>query len=184
MKRIAQIATLCVTAIALTTTASAQEQSDPQGQALLKKVSDSFSALPFESDLMAVRSQLKGPVSANCAQDESCSFPDTKGTQHVFWGDDENAPLLLVVKRALAADFKNKAIPALNIGTARSRADVLKNVRAFLPETKVTCLEAKQAGEGDGIASCGASMGDGWIKILFNSDNQLIEARVDAYQFT
>ena len=40
-----------------------------------------------------------------------------------------------------------------------------------------------QAGEGEGIASCGGSFEpDGWIKLLFGPDNRLTFVRIDAFQ--
>ena len=66
---------------------------------------------------------------------------------------------------------------------ARARPDVMARVRAFLPEIAIDCLEPGQAGEGDGISSCGGSFKpDGWIKLLFGRDNQLTFVRIDAFQ--
>lgn len=123
----------------------------------------------------AVRPQAVGkPV--NCFDDE-CEWIDKAGVAHSFGGK------LLAIKLIAVAPGDRSALSALGIGTARDRSAVLTRVRAFLPEIKVTCLEPGQAGEGEGIASCGGSFkSGGWIKLLFGPDNRLTSARIDAFQ--
>jgi len=112
----------------------------------------------------------------NCYDDE-CEWVDKAGVAHTFGGK------LLAIKVLAVPPGDRRALPALGIGTARDRSAVLTRVRAFLPEIQVTCLEAGQAGEGEGIAACGGSFKKGgWIKLLFGSDNRLISARIDAFQ--
>jgi hypothetical protein len=92
--------------------------------------------------------------------------------------DNKIAIKTISVKRA-----GTTSLPALNIGMARSRDKVLARVRAFLPEIKIDCLEPGEAGEGEGIASCGGAFNNGgWFKLLFDANNQLLDARIDAYQ--
>lgn len=106
-----------------------------------------------------------------------CEWQDSAGVRHIIFGD------VIAIKIINAAEVGNLDISALNIGTARARPDVMARVRAFLPEIAIDCLEPGQAGEGEGIASCGGSFKpDGWIKLLFGPDNQLTFVRIDAFQ--
>ncbi len=81
------------------------------------------------------------------------------------------------------ATLGDRDIGALNIGTTRTRNEVLDRVRAFLPEIAIDCLEPGKAGEGAGIASCGGTFENGgWIKLLFGAGDRLTSARIDAFQ--
>ncbi|MGQ3100630.1 MAG: hypothetical protein ACT6Q5_06825 [Sphingopyxis solisilvae] len=106
-----------------------------------------------------------------------CEWQDSAGVRHIIFGE------VIAIKIINAAEVRIRDIAALDIGTARARPEVMARVRAFLPEIAIDCLEPGQAGEGDGIASCGGSFEpDGWIKLLFGPDNQLISVRIDAFQ--
>ena len=106
-----------------------------------------------------------------------CEWQDSAGVRHVIFGE------VVAIKLINAAEIGNREISALNIGNARARPDVMARVRAFLPEISIDCLEPGQAGEGEGIASCGGSFEpDGWIKLLFGPDQQLTFVRIDAFQ--
>lgn len=114
-----------------------------------------------------------------CDDDEgiACEWEDDTGVHHIFAGD------ILAIKTVDVAALGNRDLGALGIGTARTRADVIAKVRAFLPEIEIDCLEPGQAGEGKGIASCGGTFAnDGWIKLLFDANNRLTSARIDAFQ--
>ena len=107
-----------------------------------------------------------------------CEWEDESGVRHVVVGDD-----IIAIKTVDVAMLGNRHIAALNIGTARQRADVLAKVRAFLPEIAIDCLEPGKAGEGKGVASCGGSFDNGgWIKLLFGPAGRLTGARIDAFQ--
>lgn len=113
---------------------------------------------------------------ANCLDGE-CEWVDKAGVAHSFGGK------LLAIKSVSVRPDDRRALSVLGIGTARDRSAVLSRVRAFLPEIKIDCLEAGQAGEGEGIAACGGSFKKGgWIKLLFGPDNRLTSARIDAFQ--
>ncbi|WP_439568098.1 hypothetical protein [Sphingopyxis sp.] len=106
-----------------------------------------------------------------------CEWQDSAGVRHIIFGE------AVAIKIINAAEVGNRDIAALNIGTARARPEVMARVRAFLPEIAIDCLEPGQAGEGDGISSCGGSFKpDGWIKLLFGPDNRLTFVRIDAFQ--
>ncbi|WP_447762041.1 hypothetical protein [Sphingopyxis panaciterrae] len=107
----------------------------------------------------------------------ACEWEDDAGVHHIFAGD------ILAIKTVDTAALGNRNIAALGIGTARTRGEVLAKVRGFLPEITIDCLEPGNAGEGEGIASCGGSFENGgWIKLLFGADNKLTSARIDAFQ--
>lgn len=113
---------------------------------------------------------------ANCFDGE-CEWVDKAGVAHSFGGK------LLAIKSVSVRPDDRRALSALGIGTARDRSAVLTRVRAFLPEIKIDCLEAGQAGEGQGIASCSGSFRSGaWLKLLFCPDGRLTQARIDAFQ--
>lgn len=106
-----------------------------------------------------------------------CEWRDSAGVRHIIFGE------AIAIKIINAAELGSRNISALNIGTARTRFEVMARVRAFLPEIAIDCLEPGQAGEGDGISSCGGSFKpDGWIKLLFGPDNRLTFVRIDAFQ--
>lgn len=115
-----------------------------------------------------------------CGDEEGidCEWEDEAGVRHVVVGDD-----IIAIKTVDVAALGNRNITALDIGTARTRGDVLTKVRAFLPEIAIDCLEPGKAGEGEGIASCGGGFDNGgWFKLLFGRDNRLTSARIDAFQ--
>ncbi|WP_428627459.1 hypothetical protein [Sphingopyxis sp.] len=137
----------------------------------------SFSRYPLNlpSTPQAIGRLTNGDV---CDDDNgfSCEWQDDAGVVHIFSGD------ILAIK-AVDVGAATPSLSALGIGTARTRNDVLTKVRAFLPEIKIDCLEPGQAGEGEGVASCGGSFENGgWIKLLFDANNRLKSARIDAFQ--
>ncbi len=138
----------------------------------------SFSSYPLREETLNLNAQGFTLVPGSCEGDGiACSWRDGAGVIHVL-----DANNVLYIKMVNAADFGSRPIAALGIGTARDRAAVLRNVSRHLLGTTLDCREAGDAGEGEGIASCGAMLGEGWIKLLFGPDNQLISARIDAYQ--
>ena len=145
---------------------------------LLHTADQSFSPYPLAQETLGLNQQGFSTVEGSCSPEgDECTWVDGNSVQHVL--DSNN---ILVFKLVSASDFVDRPMTALGIGAARSRPAVLRNVAQFLPGTALECREAGQAGEGPGVASCGAMLGEGWIKILFDSDNQLISARIDAYQ--
>ena len=106
-----------------------------------------------------------------------CEWEDEAGVRHIMGGN------VLAIKIIAPPAGDERAIGALGIGTARQRGQVLKNVRAFLPEIEVTCLTEGESGEGDGLYSCGGSFAGGaWFKLIFDTNDYLVSARIDAFQ--
>lgn len=138
----------------------------------------SFSRYPLNlpSTPQAIGRLANGDV---CDDDEgiACEWEDDAGVRHIFAGE------ILAIKSVDVATLGDRDIGALNIGTTRTRNEVLDRVRAFLPEIAIDCLEPGKAGEGAGIASCGGTFENGgWIKLLFGAGDRLTSARIDAFQ--
>ena len=142
----------------------------PSGAALLAMADLSFSSIPFGS-----RSPPEGLIVVDreqCETDGECSWRDSDSVEHYYWDGE------LVVKTVTVAHLGDQPIGALGIGTARTLDDVVRNVRAFLPEAGITC---QQSGAGH---DCGAGLGEGWFRLFFDASGRLTEARLDAYHFT
>jgi hypothetical protein len=138
----------------------------------------SFSRYPLNlpSTPQAIGRLTNGDV---CNDDDgiACEWQDDTGIVHVFSGD------ILAIKLVDVGSAGARDLKALGIGAARTRGDVMAKVRAFLPEIEIDCREPGNAGEGEGIASCGGTFKNGgWIKLLFGADNRLTSARIDAFQ--
>ena len=147
----------------------APRTSDP-----LMRADMSFSS--FRLNRKAVPLKIGQLVNTGC-DDETvlCEWQSKEGTRHILTAG------LVAIKLVDSADMEGKPISALGIGVARQRGDVMARVRSFLPE--IDCLEAGDAGEGDGISSCGGAFASGpWFKLLFDRKGQLISARIDAFQ--
>ncbi len=154
------------------TAAASERIADP-----FDRADASFSRFPLNlpSTPQAIGRLING---ADCDDEDGlpCEWEDSAGVVHVFAGD------VLAIK-VLDLRPASGNLSAMGIGAARMRNDVLANIRAFLPEVAIECLEADKAGQGSGIASCEGSFDNGgWFKLLFGPDNRLITARIDAFQ--
>ena len=142
-----------------------------------KRADSSFSR--FAMNVPTKAQSIGRPTNSGECDDDMilCTWEDSDGVEHVLVGNK------IAIKSISAKRAGATSLTALNIGTARSRNEVLARVRAFLPEIEVDCLESGEAGEGEGIASCGGAFDSGgWFKLLFDANNQLLDARIDAYQ--
>jgi hypothetical protein len=165
-------------ALALSSLGGIAHADEPAADPAFDRADASFSRYPLN---LPSTPQLVGRLTnGDVCDDEngiSCEWEDDAGVHHIFAGET------LAIKTVNVAALGNRNITALNIGTTRSRSQVLAKVRAFLPEIKIDCREPDTAGEGEGIASCGGSFDNGgWIKLLFGPDNRLTSARIDAFQ--
>lgn len=126
----------------------------------------------------AVPQKIGRLVNADCDDDMIlCEWQDDGGIRYILAGRT------VAIKFVNASDFNERPIPALGIGTARLQSDVVARVRSFLPEIQIDCLAADEAGEGEGISSCGGAFAAGpWFKLLFDRRGRLISARIDAFQ--
>lgn len=151
--------------------ASVKAQTTRSGSELLAKSERSFSAIPFGASEPTPGLTLIDRD--NCKVWGQCSYHDAQGVEHYFWEGE------LVVKSVHVAEVGDLHIDALGIGTARSLDEVIERVTVFLLGADVDCEDFA-----DGTATCGAKLGEGWIKIIFDSSRRLTEVRIDAYHFT
>lgn len=141
----------------------------------------SFSRYPLNlpTTPQAIGRLTNGDVCTDPESGLDCEWEDDTGVVHIVVGEEN----IIAIKSIDGAALGNRDIGALDIGTARTRSDVLAKVRAFLPEIAIDCREPDEAGEGKGVASCGGSFDNGgWIKLLFGPDHRLQAARIDAFQ--
>lgn len=150
---------------------SASAQTMRSGTELLAASDKSFSAIPFGASEPAPGLTLIARDS--CEVWGECSYYDARRVEHYFWEGE------LVVKSVHVAEVGDRHIDALGIGTVRSLDEVVERVRAFLPEAEIDCEDFA-----DGTATCGATLGEGWISIIFDNSRRLTEVRLDAYHFT
>lgn len=148
------------------------------------RVDRSFSAIAMDSYLSASTDRLTRANDRPCGRPDhdECEWLDANGVRHFPWGDDE-ADLRIVIKVINADEFVGRPIAALGIGMARREADVLANVRRFLPNVELDCDPRLLSGN-VGPVECGASLNPGWFQIGFDRDGNLLRIRFDAYQFT
>ena len=144
----------------------------------------SFSPFPLDSLLRAAKGQL-APMADDCDPSDGCDWRDTNGVRHFLWGDDDGDgqdELRVVIKTIEASAFAGRPIPALGIGHARKKAEVLANVRHFLGDLEIDCDPAHVSGN-VGPVECGATLNPGWIQVGFDEDGNLLRVRFDGYQF-
>lgn len=139
----------------------------------------SFSRFALNSAFDPVEAGLRLAQPQCMEKDFSCEWRDSDGVGHIFGGKR------LAIKLMLVAGREGEAIPALSIGKARGRRDLLRRIADFLPELSVTCKSPDEAGEAPDLSSCSASFENGgWIELLFDDDDQLVLARIDAFQIS
>jgi len=163
--------TAMLIAILWSASSSVTAQSTGSGPELLAASERSFSAIPFGASEPAPGLTLIDRD--NCKVWGECSHHDAEGVEHCFWEGE------LVVKSAHVAEVGDRHIDALGIGTARSLDEVIERVTVFLLGSDIDCEDFP-----DGTATCGATLGEGWIKIIFDSSRRLTDVRIDAYHFT
>lgn len=146
------------------------------------RVDQSFSPFAIDSLRSAAGGALTQIVMNGCDQSNECDWRDRTGVRHFLWGDSP-AELRVVVKSIDASEFGRRPISALGIGTARRQAEVLANVRRFLPGVAIDCNPQHVSGN-VGPVECGATLNPGWIQIGFDRDGNLLRVRFDGYQFT
>ncbi len=148
------------------------------------RVDRSFSAIAMDSYLSASVERLVVADDRPCGppDHDECEWRDANGVRHYPWGDDAT-DLRIVIKFVNADEFLGRPIGALGIGMARQQAEVVANVRRFLPNVEVNCDPQHVSGN-VGPVECGASLNPGWFQIGFDRDGNLLRIRFDAYQFT
>lgn len=151
-----------------------------------RRVDLSFSPIPIDTELAAVRPDLAEIKIEGCDKENDCEWFDAAKVRHYFFPVDigsKSSPHTdgLVVKIVRASDFEGRSISALGIGTARQKDEVLANVRKFLPSVTLDC--SQPASGNVGPDECDASVDPGWFQIGFDKQGMLEAVRFDAYQF-
>lgn len=143
------------------------------GHPLRDRADLSFSAIPLGTTRPPAELGLRELGEQGCRRFGECDWADAEGVRHYFWDGGE-----LVVKSVRAHDLGDRPILALGIGRARTRAEVIAAVRAFLPEVALDC-----AGE-EGVTLCTTTLDAGWLRLWFDASGRLTEVRLDARHFT
>jgi hypothetical protein len=157
-------------------------RSGGEGHPLRDRADLSFSPIPLGTMRPPPSLGVRELREDGCHESRDCDWADARGVRHYFWEGDE-----LVVKSVRARDVGGRAIAALGIGRARARAEVIANVRAFVPESEIACEpEATMPEPGDPAApatNCGGTLDEGWFRIWFDAADNLVEVRLDARHY-
>jgi hypothetical protein len=177
-------------AISLTTAASivvaatavhAQDDGTYRPSPIQQRVDASFSNIRVDTPLSAVRNRLREVRNASCVDEGECDWVDSTGVKHYFTGEGRNDNRTLLVKTVEASAFRGRPISAFGIGTARTQAQVLANVRRFLGrEASLDCNGPVSGNVGP--VECGVDLNPGWAQIGFTRQGQLQAVRFDAFQ--
>ncbi len=144
-----------------------------------QRVDRSFSDIPIDAPLDELQDRLSMIIENECEQWGECEWRDAHGVRYYFYGDGPDN-LGVVVKSIDAADYTARAIPALGIGVARERDQVLAAARKFVPDADFECGESGD----DSIEVCNATLDPGWLTIRFDASGSLIGVQLDGYHFT
>ena len=146
---------------------------------LVAKADRSFSELPFGTEKNDARDLLQIEVTNTvCDRDPGCQWL-IASAPHVRHGFDEDG-LLVASKHIIIDDYGAGEVRALGIGNAKLKEYVVDAVKAFLPGVELTCLSIEKAGEGAGRSSCGATIGEANVKLIFDED---VLAEVHMYRY-
>jgi hypothetical protein len=143
------------------------------------RVDRSFSDILIITPLDQVRSRLTEIPFDGCEEHGECAWRDAEGVRHYLWADEPFA-YFVVVKSIHADEFEGRPVPALRIGLARRRSEVMAAARKFVPEADFECSKFAE----DGTEVCNATLHPGWVTIRFNASGSLTEVRLDGYHFT
>ncbi|MBC2777276.1 hypothetical protein [Parasphingopyxis marina] len=102
-----------------------------------------------------------------------CTYYDRSRVQHYYLED-------LKIKIVAAADFEGRRIPAMGIGDARSRDEVLGRASHFLEGASLECMPQERDAASN--ESCFAMIGQGWITVYF-LDGEFVSAQLTSSHF-
>ena len=171
MKRLALVSVLLVGACQKD--AADEMPEPPELSETYEKVDWSFSGTAIDTSYAEL--DLPDDLSAICEEWSDCEWQDDEDVRHAIWGQDTDS-LRVVVKSVSARDFEGRPIPALGIGEARRRDEVIEKVEAFLGGAELDCVS------GDAIESCGTEVLPGWITVDFDTEGRLLKAKFDGLQ--
>lgn len=144
------------------------------GQQGLEKASHSFSSIEFGVTAAQASPKLEKLTDGRCERYNDCSFLDGGGVGHYFWDDE------LVLKMVDPKRFVGRAIPAFEIGLARSKPEVLAAISVFFGGASPLCYPHEEYGS---ESACQLMLGEGWTTLFFDRDDRLVYIRLDAYHF-
>ncbi|MGB3165696.1 MAG: hypothetical protein WBA68_02855 [Alteraurantiacibacter sp.] len=153
---------------------SEPEETEPELSDLYQRVDASFSDIVIDTPFDSVADTLEQSVRDECEQWGECDWRDADGVDHYVFGSTKS-DRTVVLKGIAARNFEGRPIPALGIGMARQRDEVLENVETFLDGTGLDCIP------GDAIESCGATIVPGWVTVEFDKDGALRSVRFEGY---
>ncbi len=130
------------------------------------RASASASQIPFGKQGVAAGSRLRQQGDAPCNADfwTRCSLVDRNGVQHSLYDGR------MVVKVITAG--KGRPVQALNIGNARSKAEVVKAINSFIAPKTLSCI-------GNEEDECFALFGEASLKAMFDRSGNLKYVRLD-----
>ena len=143
------------------------------------RVDRSFSDILIMTLLDQVRTHLTEIPFDGCQEYGECAWRDAEGVRHYLWRDEPFA-YFVVVKSIHANEFEGRSVPALGIGLARQRSEVMAAARKFVPEADFECAQFAE----DSSEVCNATLRPGWVTIRFDASGSLTEVRLDGYHFT
>jgi hypothetical protein len=136
------------------------------------RAGESLSPFPLgERILMAAVGRLRNGDECGIDTGVSCHVEGENGVLHVF--DDQDVPHIKEVE-ILVDEPAPGALSFLGIGTARSQADVIRNVEIFAPGLTFVCGDHSEYVEDEGSTLCEAQVGGhGSIAVVFTNADKL-----------
>jgi len=132
--------------------------------------------MPFYSRELPELARQVSPLNPHCAEYplSECTYYDQSRIQHYYFED-------LKMKIVVAADFEGRSIPAVGIGEARGRAEVLDRVSRFLEDASFDCMP-QEPNDGTADESCFTLIGEGWITLYF-LDGELVSIELTSSHY-
>ena len=141
---------------------------------MLRRAESSFSPVAFGVSYEQAAKLGGSTIDLNfCRRIRGCVWIDAQNVHY-----DADAEGGVFSKAVEVRKFPSQALNLLGIGRARSRNDVLRAIGRFLPTTKFECIRPPP--DAEGAWWCGALVGDGFIELRFDDNNDLAWAIVAA----
>jgi hypothetical protein len=145
-----------------------------------QRVDRSFSDILIVTPLDKVRSRLTEIRVDGCEEYGECEWRDADGVRYFLWADEPFA-YFVVDKWVQADEFERRPIPALEIGLARERGEVLRAARRFVRDIPFECHELKLAKQWE---TCLAFLDPGNVSLEFDRQGALVTVHLSGYHFT
>lgn len=139
----------------------------------LKRAESSFSPVAFSvHDEEFASLGLTINDVGDCRLAHVCTWTDADGIEHDTNGDRRLATKTILIDTNLLGN-----VNALGISRTRSRSDVTRAVKRFLPGLTFDCSDTSIH---EGGKTCSSSVGDGTIMLWFNDQDRLFRASIYA----